>query len=162
MYKVHPDRGNVDVRVVAIRETNKKGRFAASAVPHDDYLEQVIASPKEKKTKKEMRIEPTLPPPGGAKQARPHAQFLALIVGHAPLIRQPRRVRLEKESVRDMFCLGLPAGRGSDRGKKKSKTRICAGFFNGNVVCRAVPNSTIGGQTNTTFLFLNCGIRGRW
>jgi len=30
---------------------------------------------------------------------------------------------------------------------------------------RAVPNSTIGGQINTTFLvefLLNCGIRGRW
>lgn len=43
-YEIDAYGGDVDVGIVAVGETNEKGRFATSAVAHDDDLEEVVAA----------------------------------------------------------------------------------------------------------------------
>ncbi len=43
-YEIDANGGDIDVRIVAVGETNEKGRFATSAVAHDDDLEEVVAA----------------------------------------------------------------------------------------------------------------------
>jgi hypothetical protein len=48
-YEIDAYGGDVDVGIVAVGETNEKGRFATSAVAHDDDLEEVVAAAELKK-----------------------------------------------------------------------------------------------------------------